>query len=255
MAELAAGPGVFETLLLQAGEAVFFDDHWLRFAAGCRWHGFDPPVSAEEMRKIAGMLADENKVRAGVLRFAAWRAGPAAAWRVEVGPPRVHMARSEFRVAPGAGLPPATPDRCFKHLNRGPWLEALRGARAAGWDEAVLSDPEGRLVEACVSNVFLVHEGRLKTPSLEAGPLPGIMRGRLLALARGLGIPADEGVYPCTDLAGASEIWLSNSLIGLRAASAIGTRELGQARPVLQRIRAGWESAYGWDPVVVTAAT
>jgi len=252
MTDLPAGPGVFETVLLQAGEPFFFDDHWMRFAAGCRWYGFEPPVSAAEMAGIARALAKENQVRAGVLRFAAWREDGAVAWRVETGPPRAHMARRDFRVSMGPALPPMAPEVRFKHLNRGPWLNALRDARAAGWDEAVLHDPAGRLVEGCVSNLFFVRDGRLLTPSLEVGPLPGIMRGRLLALVRASAIPVHEGSYSVSDLADASEVWLSNSLIGLRAVATIGSRDLDGDRPLLRQVQAEWVRAYGWDPIIVT---
>jgi branched-subunit amino acid aminotransferase/4-amino-4-deoxychorismate lyase len=253
MDELPAGPGVFETLLVRAGEPVFLEDHWARFAAGCRWYGFEPPAPVEELGMLAGMLANENAIRAGILRFAAWRNAEGVTWRMEAGPPRPHMARRDFRVGLGVALPTVTADRPFKHLNRGPWLEALRRARLAGWDEAVLPDPAGQLVEACVSNVFFVQGGHLQTPSLEVGPLPGIMRGRLLALARERGIPVSEGAYPVGHLAGASEVWLSNSLIGLRAVTVIEGCQLEPEPPILQQIRAGWRAAYGWDPVVVAA--
>jgi branched-subunit amino acid aminotransferase/4-amino-4-deoxychorismate lyase len=251
MTGLPAGPGVFETLLVQAGAPVFLEDHWTRFASGCRWYGLDLPTTAQEVDRLALILGEENKVRTGVLRFAAWQSGQRVAWRVEVGPPRAHMARSEFLVGLGAALPPATPDRPFKHMNRGPWLEALRAARSAGWDEAILPDQAGRIVEGCVSNVFFVRAGCLHTPSAEVGLLPGIMRGRVLALARAMDLPVREGIYAYADLEQASELWFSNSLIGLRAASSLDGRRLAGMMPVLQQLRTGWSREYGWDPVVV----
>lgn len=251
MVELPAGPGVFETLLVQAGAPVFFDDHWARLVAGCQWYGLDVPGPPEEVGRLAAMLAAENKIRAGALRMAVWPGDQRAEWRLEVGPPRAHMARSDFRIGPGAALPAATPDRRFKHLDRGPWLRALRAARSAGWDEAILSDQAGRVVEGCVSNVFFVRDGCLHTPSMELGPLPGIMRGRVLALARAMDWAVQEGIYVREDLEQASELWLSNSLIGLRPATfAAAGRRVGPS-PALQRFRAGWRREYGWDPVVV----
>jgi branched-subunit amino acid aminotransferase/4-amino-4-deoxychorismate lyase len=253
MAGLPAGPGVFETLLVRDGAPVFFGEHWARFAAGCRWHGFDLPAPPDEVERLARLLAEENKVRTGVLRFVLSRAGERLAWRVEVRPPRGHMARRDFRVCLEPALPAAVEARPFKHLDRGPWMEALRTARAAGWDEVILTDRAGRLVEGGGSNVFFVRDGGLHTPAVELGPLPGIMRGRVLALARVMGLTVEEGTYAGADLERASEIWLSNSLIGLRAVSVLGDRVLEEGSPVLLRFRARWRLEYGWDPVVVTA--
>ncbi|HWA11270.1 MAG TPA: aminotransferase class IV [Opitutaceae bacterium] len=254
MVELPSAPGVFETLLIRGRETVFFDDHWERFAAGCRWHGFGPPALPEEVIRLTEILAAENRISTGVLRFAAWRAGEGVEWRVEVAPPRPHQSRGEFRLGSGAVLPAPTPDRPFKHLNRGPWLEALRAARAANADEAILCDTAGRLVEGCVSNLFFVRDGGLHTPSLEMGPLPGVMRRRVLELARRLRWPVSEGSFAVADLAGAAEIWLSNSLIGLRSAVGPQVLQADPARPALQRFRAAWKKNYGWDPVVVAPA-
>jgi branched-subunit amino acid aminotransferase/4-amino-4-deoxychorismate lyase len=159
-----------------------------------------------------------------------------------------------FRVGLGAPLPPVSADRPFKHLRRDQWLQALQRARTGGWDEAILPDQAGRVVEGCVSNLFFVRDGCLHTPAEALGPLPGIMRGRVLALAGSAGLVLREGAYEWAGLDEASELWLSNSLIGLRAATCLGERPLPEPKPALDRIRAAWRDEYGWDPVVVATA-
>ncbi len=246
------GTGVFETLLLREGTPVFFEDHWARFARGCQWYGFAAPTTAETMAGIARHLSVENKVATGVLRFAAWKhTDKVVEWRVEVSPPRPHMTRSSVRITVGPSLPAADQDRAFKHLNRGAWLQALRAVRASGWDDALLLDSMGYVVETCVSNGFFVDQHGLHTPALETGALPGVMRGRVIALAKELGLNVKEGHYRLSDLQQASEIWLSNSLLGLRPVTECADRSFSAPFPVLQRFRAGWEARHGWDPVVV----
>lgn len=248
------GTGVFETVLLRGSAPVFLDDHWSRFAKGCEWHRFVPPMSVDKMRQVIATLATDNTVIDGVVRFAAWKSGNGVEWRVEVGPPRPHMARPEFRIELGPRLPAATPDRAFKHLRRTAWLEALSAARVRGFDEAVLKDVTGNVVEGCVSNVFWIEDGVLYTPEVEAGPLPGVMRERVITLARDAGIDVRMGSYQVSVLQRASEIWMSNSLIGVRPVAEYGKRALTGLWPVLQRFRAAWQSTYGWDPVVILPA-
>ena len=253
MEELPVAPGVFETMLVREGAPVFFDDHWARFCVGCRHFKFEPPISTDEAGALATALIQENIAgRTGVLRLAAWRNGSIVESRMEVGGPRPHMSRPAFRAALGArALPPPDADRACKHLRRTAWLEALRTARAGGWDEAILSDDQGRVVEACVSNVFFVYDGCLHTPALEAGPLPGVMRARILSLARTKGWTVREGEYRLADLLAASEVWLSNSLIGVRPLSALGERQFDPNPPSLGKLRATWGETFGWDPMVV----
>jgi para-aminobenzoate synthetase/4-amino-4-deoxychorismate lyase len=52
--------------------------------------------------------------------------------------------------------------------------------RDAGTFEAVFIDPEGRLTEGSYTNVFVERDGKLLTPPLERGLLPGLLRARLI---------------------------------------------------------------------------
>lgn len=254
MSELPVKPGVFETLLLRAGRPVFMAEHWARFEVGCRGQALAWPrsVTPEAITGLARELAQENGINDGVLRFAAWRESDATEWRVEVSPPRPHMARTPWRVRDGgAVLPPATPDHVSKHLRRTLWAAALRDARTAGWDEVVLSDLSGRLVEGGGTNLFFVREGVLHTPGMEVGPLPGIMRAQVLALAAAHGWPVRTGVFTRADLTEASELWLTNSLVGVRPVASLEKHVFEAGYPVLHQLRVAWQAVHGWDPLVV----
>jgi para-aminobenzoate synthetase/4-amino-4-deoxychorismate lyase len=52
--------------------------------------------------------------------------------------------------------------------------------RDAGTFEAVFTDPGGRLTEGSYTNVFVERGGKLLTPPLERGLLPGLLRARLI---------------------------------------------------------------------------
>jgi para-aminobenzoate synthetase / 4-amino-4-deoxychorismate lyase len=59
--------------------------------------------------------------------------------------------------------------------------DMLRQARReAGTFETVFTDPEGRLTEGSYTSLFVERDGRLLTPPLERGLLPGLLRARLL---------------------------------------------------------------------------
>jgi branched-subunit amino acid aminotransferase/4-amino-4-deoxychorismate lyase len=249
--ELPVAAGVFETLLLLKAEPVFFQEHWTRFAAGCEWHGFKPPVNAADLRGTVERLARENDVRTGVVRFAAWRNANGVEWRVEATPPRPHMAKSAFRVGVQTGFPVGTPDRAFKHLGRRRWLDTLRDVRASGLDEALVVNVSGHVVEGCVSNVFWIDAGALHTPALQTGALPGIIRHQVIAAGRELGLKVVESAYRLADLQRASEIWLTNSLIGVRPVSELAGEVRPGSTPVLLRLRESWRARHAWDLQVV----
>ncbi len=101
----------------------------------------------------------------------------------------------------------------------GPML-AKRRARAAGYDEVVLLDREGRVAEAPTANVFAVKGGVLVTPPTER-VLAGITRDSVLALARAEGLEAREAHLSAEELAGADEVFLTATSFPVLAVASV----------------------------------
>ena len=103
----------------------------------------------------------------------------------------------------------------MKHLNR---LEHIL-ARAEWQDEfaeGVLLDAQGRVIEATVSNLFVVKNNQLHTPDLSAAGVAGIMRRTIIEkLAPDLGLVCHVVDMELDFLKDADEIFLSNSVYGI----------------------------------------
>ena len=108
-----------------------------------------------------------------------------------------------------------------KTTNRAFYDEPRVSAHAAhGVDEVVFRNERGELTEGSITNLFIERDGRLLTPPLSSGLLPGTLRAELLATGR-----ASEQVLTLADLAAADAIWLGNSVRGLLRAEWIKTQE------------------------------
>jgi len=94
-------------------------------------------------------------------------------------------------------------------------LLARADAKASGADEALLLNESGFLCEGSTSNVFLVKDGRLKTPGEESGCLPGITRRAVMELSPVLGIEVMQGEIRPEELLLADEVFITNSLLEL----------------------------------------
>jgi branched-chain amino acid aminotransferase group I len=121
----------------------------------------------------------------------------------------------------------------MKSLNYLDNLLAQREARLAGADEAILLEDQGFLTEGSTSNIFLVSQGNLLTPSEDSGILPGITRKMVLDLAPSLGIKAIERRITLEELLRADEAFFTNSLIEIMpltwvAEQAIGSERVGE---------------------------
>lgn len=83
--------------------------------------------------------------------------------------------------------------------------------RASGAFELLFVNDRGELTEGSFTNIFVPRAGRLLTPPLAAGLLPGVLRAELLETGR-----AAEALLTPADLAG--DFLIGNSLRGLIAA-------------------------------------
>jgi len=108
---------------------------------------------------------------------------------------------------------------------------ARQEAKAAGSDEAIILNEKGYVAEASSSNVFIVDQETLITPSLKSGILPGITREAVLEIALSHGIKAIEKDIKPEKLLEAEEAFLTNSLIEIMPMTYINSKPIGTGKP------------------------
>ncbi|HOA73150.1 MAG TPA: aminotransferase class IV [Phycisphaerae bacterium] len=119
-----------------------------------------------------------------------------------------------------------------------PRLLALRDAQEKQCGEALWFTPDNFLAEGCMSNVFIVREGKLITPPLDTPVLPGVTRAAVIELAQKRGIDCEQ--RPCTinDLLGADEVFLTNAVMEVMPVTrverhAVGNEKIGEVTRTL----------------------
>lgn len=113
---------------------------------------------------------------------------------------------------------------------------------------AVLIDPDGYMTEGTNGNVFLVHGGRLLTPTTR-NLLPGITRGLILDLARRIGIPTAEADINLAEAARADEMFMTSTSIGILHARSFEGESIagGNLGPITTRLRKALSDEIGLD--------
>jgi para-aminobenzoate synthetase / 4-amino-4-deoxychorismate lyase len=99
-----------------------------------------------------------------------------------------------------------------KTTNRERYNREYAQARADGFDEVIYINERGEVTEGAISNIFIRQDGKLLTPPLTSGVLPGIYRRHLLETNPA----AEERVLTLRDLETAEAVFLCNALRGLR---------------------------------------
>ncbi|MGZ2371850.1 aminotransferase class IV [Ancylomarina sp. YFZ004] len=113
----------------------------------------------------------------------------------------------------------------FKTGNSLPFILAGLHKSEMKWDDCLLINERQNLVESVSSNLFIVKDGILFTPSLESGAVYGIMREQIIQIALDLGITVyDDCIMKPEQLMEADEIFLTNAIVGIRWVVAYGER-------------------------------
>jgi len=228
------GIGLYETLKLTAGVPVLFDQHMDRLRAGLDLLEIVVPWDRATIARWIVALATAGGIADGGCRVLV-TGGPA--W----GGPSV-LIRHDVRPTPARPLRVIT----YRGIRVSGALKAMtflqshlaqRAATAAGADDAIFIDDEGRMFEGATSNIFLARGGGLVTTPAEGAILPGVLRAALERAAEASGIPVVEAYGRVADLRVDDAMFLTSSVRGIVAVASVDDRALRVDGPMLDRLR------------------
>ena len=233
------GDGLFETLRLYRGRPFRLTAHLERLEEGAERLGI--PVPGDLRGRVDQALEDwgdrEGALRVTVSRGAGAGLAPAPGreplaavqireWRPE---PRwwtegfrAHLTGRVHAEALTAGI------KGIGYLER---IQALRDARARGFDEAILLNERGLAMGGSASNLLVVEGRSVTAPGAGAGALPGVTRRVVLEVLEGAGYRIrEEGVEP-EAFSQASEVLLTSSLREVVPVVRVGKEVVGSGVP------------------------
>ena len=107
-------------------------------------------------------------------------------------------------------------------------VEAIK----AGFDEAVMLNTAGMVVEASAENIFIVNDGELATPPTTSGALSGVTRDSILAIAKENGIGCQVRDISRDELYMADEVFLTGTAAEVKPVGEIDHRLIGDGGKV-----------------------
>jgi branched-chain amino acid aminotransferase len=125
----------------------------------------------------------------------------------------------------------------LKTLNYLPTVVALRAARKANCQEALLINSDNNVLEAATSNVFIINNNTLYTPPLDLGLLSGRTRSIVLETASNLGLNCVEKSFVLNELLDADEVFLSGSVKEILPVVKVDGALIGNGKPGEQTLK------------------
>jgi len=108
---------------------------------------------------------------------------------------------------------------------------ALREAKSKGAFEAILLTDGGKLSDGITSNIYLVRDGTLLTPSHDASIVEGITRRAVLELADDMGITVSQGLFDVEEIRKADEMFLTSTTREVVPIARVDSKPVGNGRP------------------------
>lgn len=194
--------GLIETALFTPETGIALEAaHLARLGASARHFGFRYDETKARIALHALVAAPGERLRLRLVlsadgalvteRFALPAPPPGLTWRARIAPERFDSTDPLLR---------------HKTTLRTRYEAPLT---AAGTDEVIFLNERGELCEGARSNLFIEREGKLLTPPLHCGLLPGTLRAQLLSEGRAI-----EQVLHTEDLTSGT-LYMGNSVRGL----------------------------------------
>jgi branched-chain amino acid aminotransferase len=111
-------------------------------------------------------------------------------------------------------------------------VEALK----AGYDEAIMLNPQGLVAECTGENIFVSRHGKLITPPITSGALEGITQSTVMAISEDHGFEVVIGDLARSDLYIADEMFVCGTAAEVSAVNSVDDREIPCPGPMTATI-------------------
>lgn len=202
------GYGVFETIALEEGNPIFLEDHLERLRQGMETLGLLVDWSMLMQQLTAKLASDEAKHGRQALKVAVSEKNITLSLRPN--PYKPFEPRGLVAAISAIKRNETSPFVGCKTFHLGELLWEKQRMQKEGIDEPIFFNTQGFLSEGAVSNVFFIKEGRLHTPALDCGLLPGTIRQYLCQHW-----PIEEGYYTPEMLLECEGMFVTNALMGI----------------------------------------
>lgn len=243
---LLYGDGVFEGIRIYSGKAFKLKEHVVRLFESARSIKLEMPISQEEMCKAINDTIAINKKVDGYIRPLITRgSGSLGLDPRKCSDPQVIIIVDDITMYPPEmyenGMDIATVSTIRNHPNAvNPRIKSLNYLNnilakiegiQAGCLESLMLNHKGEIAECSGDNIFVVKDGILRTPPMDAGILEGITRNTVIELARNAKIKVEEIALTRHDIFIADECFLTGTAAEIIPVTKCDARPIGTGKP------------------------
>jgi branched-chain amino acid aminotransferase len=243
---LLYGDGVFEGIRFYQGRVFRLEEHIARLWDSAKGIALEIPISASELTAATLETIRQNDLHDGYIRLLVTRGiGSLGLSPESCRRPSIVIIAATIALYPSAlyekGLTmvtcatrrigPAALSPRIKSLNYLNNVLAKIEAQQAGAAEGVMLNEQGYVAECTGDNLFILKDGRLYTPPINAGILEGVTRRVAIELAEKNGLIVEERDLTRYDVVTADECFLTGTAAEIISAVELDRRPIGTGQP------------------------
>jgi branched-chain amino acid aminotransferase len=243
---LLYGDGVFEGIRVYSGRIFEHDAHIRRLYESAMVIRLEIPMSKEELKSAVEKTVQANDISDGYIRLVITRgAGTLGlnpfvckkakiiiiADSIQLYPEKLYETGMKIISATTVRNHPLAIPPQVKSLNYLNNILAKIEALDNDVPEAIMYNHEGYVAEATGDNVFIVRDGIIYTPPVQAGSLEGITRDVVIRLAKSENIEVIEKNLTRFDLYVSDEFFLTGTAAEVIGIVEIDGRGIGDGKP------------------------
>ena len=228
------GFGLFETMLLRYGRLGYLAYHEERLFAGMKQLGIAIPAFLRPgyLPEQITKLAVKNGMDFARIRVQVFGGGGGIFGNREqkpgfviecfpIGEAETELNANGLVLGISRGARKAADDVSnLKSCNAMVYAIAARHAKQNKWNDALVLNTAGNVIESAIANVFWIKEGIVYTPQLSEGCVAGVMRRYVLVKQPGI----REEPLTQERLLEADEVFLTNAIKGVKWVGSIGDK-------------------------------
>jgi branched-chain amino acid aminotransferase len=255
---LLYGDGIFEGIRCYSGKVFRMEEHLERLYQSARAIMLEIPMTPAKLSEAIYDTLNRNNFVDAYIRLVVTRgAGALGLDPFKTSDPQVIIITDKIALYPQEyyekGLElitastirnhPAALSPRIKSLNYLNNIMAKMEGLQAGCVEALMLNHKGELAECTGDNIFLVRQGCLQTPPIDAGILEGITRNAVIELAEQMGIPCEQIPLTRHDVFIADECFLTGTAAEVIPVVKLDKRPIGGGGvgPITQQLLAAFK--------------
>ena len=229
------GLGAFETIVVKDGKLIFLDRHLRRLDRALHFLKIGTLDERGITEKQVIDCVKQQKLKDGACKLTVSKKN--VVFQQRQNPYTDDIRRTGFVMDfSSVRRNETSPLTAYKTLNYGDCILENRQAHGLGMNERIFLNTKGQISEGTVSNIFFVRSGKLYTPDLSCGLLPGILREYLCETEN-----VEEAVIYPAELGQYEECFVTNSLMGIMPVNQLGEWK-SESREVTNQLLKKYES-------------